>query len=120
MLASLPNPPGHVCALSRCRVSSNKLRLVGWRHRGIGSRVVAARVAELQKDADEQKGAEVTVDSESHEQYTIVQITGPNVPGLLTLISGVFSDLKVDVKKANVSTEGGALSDRFYVTDLTD
>lgn len=80
--------------------------------------MVAARVAELQRGAEQ--GAQVIVDSEIDENYTVVQIIGPNVPGLLGAISGVFSDLRIDVKRATVSTEGTDLDDRFYVTDLSD
>lgn len=62
--------------------------------------------------------ADVIVDNNSDEQYTILTVVAGNRPGLLQLITATFRDLGLDVGKATVDLDNeGLVSDQFYVTD---
>jgi len=58
----------------------------------------------------------VAIDNNADPKYTVVAISAPNKPGLLSAISGVFRDLSVDVGKAAVNADDANVSDQFFVT----
>ena len=49
----------------------------------------------------------------------MIEITGLDRPGLLSEITGVLSDLSLDIASAHITTFGEKVIDTFYVTDLT-
>lgn len=58
-----------------------------------------------------------TIDNQVSELYTRVSVNGENRPGLLSAITGVFANMGIDVRKAEVSTQGGKVNDAFYIVD---
>ncbi|NJM40362.1 MAG: ACT domain-containing protein [Anaerolineae bacterium] len=63
------------------------------------------------------KGVVYGIDNESSEIYTRISVNGENRPGLLSAITGVFASMGVDVRKAEVATQGSSVDDSFYVVD---
>lgn len=61
--------------------------------------------------------AQVAVDNDSNENYTIVTVRAGNRPGLLKLITATFGDLGLDVGRAVVDMGlDGSVQDAFFVT----
>ena len=58
-----------------------------------------------------------TIDNASSELYTRISVNGENRPGLLSAITGVFANMGIDVRKAEVSTQGGKVNDTFYIVN---
>jgi starch phosphorylase len=54
-------------------------------------------------------------DNVSDESHTIIHITAPGRPGLLQLVVSALKDLGLDVAKATVDYENGALLQKFWV-----
>jgi len=52
-------------------------------------------------------------------RFTVIELEGLDRPGLLSEITGVLSDLSLDIASAHITTFGEKVIDTFYVTDLT-
>ena len=63
---------------------------------------------------------EVLIDNVSSNQFTVVEISGLDRPGLLYEITSAISDLNLDIASAHITTFGERAVDVFYVTDLTN
>lgn len=61
---------------------------------------------------------EITLNNDASQQYTLVEIRASDRPGLLYRISKVFSEQKLNVHRAMISTEAYGVFDVFYVTDF--
>ena len=74
-----------------------------------GSRIGAFQVA-----------PEVLIDNTLSNQFTVVQVSGLDRPGLLYELTSAISDLNLDIASAHITTFGEKAVDVFYVTDLTN
>jgi [protein-PII] uridylyltransferase len=61
----------------------------------------------------------VLIDNTLSNQFTVVQVSGLDRPGLLYELTSAISDLNLDIASAHVTTFGEKAVDVFYVTDLT-
>jgi [protein-PII] uridylyltransferase len=61
----------------------------------------------------------VIVDNQGSNQFTVVEASGIDRPGLLYDLTRALSDLNLNIASAYVSTFGERIVDVFYVTDLT-
>src|SRR5690606_22680255 len=52
-------------------------------------------------------------------RFSVIEVAGLDRPGLLSEITGVISDLSLDIASAHITTFGEKVIDTFYVTDLT-
>jgi [protein-PII] uridylyltransferase len=52
-------------------------------------------------------------------RFSVIEIEGLDRAGLLSEITGVLSDLSLDIASAHITTFGEKVIDTFYVTDLT-
>jgi [protein-PII] uridylyltransferase len=52
-------------------------------------------------------------------RFSVIEVEGLDRPGLLSEITGVLSDLSLDIASAHITTFGEKVIDTFYVTDLT-
>jgi [protein-PII] uridylyltransferase len=52
-------------------------------------------------------------------RFSVIEVSGLDRPGLLSEITGVLSDLSLDIASAHITTFGEKVIDTFYVTDLT-
>jgi [protein-PII] uridylyltransferase len=62
---------------------------------------------------------EVLVDNTLSNQFTVVEVSGLDRPGLLFELTNTLSDLSLDITSAHITTFGEKAVDVFYVTDLT-
>jgi [protein-PII] uridylyltransferase len=62
---------------------------------------------------------QVRVDNEASDTRTLIEVQTEDRLGLLYAISLTFSELKVDIAAAKISTENGAAIDTFYVREMT-
>lgn len=62
---------------------------------------------------------EVLVDNSISNQFTVVEVTGLDRPGLLFELTNTLSDINLDITSAHITTFGEKAVDVFYVTDLT-
>jgi [protein-PII] uridylyltransferase len=62
--------------------------------------------------------AEVTVNNQWSNRYTVVEVTGLDRPGLLYELTTTLSKLNLNIASAHVATFGERVVDVFYVTDL--
>jgi [protein-PII] uridylyltransferase len=62
--------------------------------------------------------AAVSVDNELSNQFTVVEASGLDRPGLLYDLTRTISDLNLNIASAHISTFGERAVDVFYVTDL--
>ena len=61
----------------------------------------------------------VAVDNSSDAAYTLITLQGANRPGLLASLTSTFTDLGLDVMKAEIgSSKGGDICDKFWVNTL--
>jgi [protein-PII] uridylyltransferase len=60
----------------------------------------------------------VHFDNESSETRTLIEIETEDRIGLLYVISGVLTELELDIAAAKINTEKGAAIDGFYVRDI--
>ncbi len=60
----------------------------------------------------------VSVDNELSNQFTVIETSGLDRPGLLYDLTRTISDLNLNIASAHVSTFGERAVDVFYVTDL--
>jgi [protein-PII] uridylyltransferase len=63
---------------------------------------------------------EVLIDNTLSNQFTVVQVSGLDRPGLLYELTTALSDLNLDIASAHITTFGEKAVDVFYVTDLTN
>ena len=63
--------------------------------------------------------AEVLIDNELSDQFTVIEVAGRDRPGLLHELTAALSDLSLDINSAHITTFGERAVDAFYVTDLT-
>jgi [protein-PII] uridylyltransferase len=63
---------------------------------------------------------EVLIDNTLSNQFTVLQVSGLDRPGLLYELTSTLSDLNLDITSAHVATFGEKAVDVFYVTDLTN
>jgi [protein-PII] uridylyltransferase len=61
----------------------------------------------------------ITVDNDLSNQFTVIEASGIDRPGLLFSLTRAISDLNLNIASAHVSTFGERVVDVFYVTDLT-
>ncbi len=62
---------------------------------------------------------EVTIDNTISDQFTVIEVTCLDRPGLLYEVTAALSDLNLDITSAHITTFGERAVDAFYVTDLT-
>lgn len=63
---------------------------------------------------------DVLIDNASSDQFTVIEISGLDRPGLLYEITSAISDLNMDITSAHITTFGERAVDVFYITDLTN
>jgi [protein-PII] uridylyltransferase len=63
---------------------------------------------------------EVIIDNALSNQYTVIEVSGLDRPGLLFELTNTLSDLNLDITSAHITTFGEKVVDVFYVTDLTN
>jgi [protein-PII] uridylyltransferase len=62
---------------------------------------------------------EAIVNNTLSDQFTVIEVSGLDRPGLLYELTSALSDLSLDITSAHVTTFGEKAVDVFYVTDLT-
>lgn len=62
---------------------------------------------------------EVTIDNNLSNQYTVIEVSGLDRPGLLYELTSSLSRLNLNIGSAHIATFGEKAVDAFYVTDLT-
>ena len=62
---------------------------------------------------------EVLINNTLSDQFTVIEVTGLDRPGLLYDLTSTLSDLSLDITSAHITTFGEKAVDVFYVTDLT-
>lgn len=63
---------------------------------------------------------DVIIDNALSDQFTVIQVSGLDRPGLLYDLTSAISDLNLDITSAHITTFGEKAVDAFYVTDLTN
>ncbi len=63
---------------------------------------------------------EVLIDNSVSDQFTVVEVSGLDRPGLLYEMTSAISNLSLDITSAHITTYGEKVVDAFYVTDLTN
>jgi [protein-PII] uridylyltransferase len=63
---------------------------------------------------------EVIVENAISNEFTVIEVSGLDRPGLLFELTSTLSDLNLDITSAHVTTFGEKAVDVFYVTDLTN
>jgi [protein-PII] uridylyltransferase len=63
--------------------------------------------------------AEVSIDNELSNKFTVLEVSGRDRPGLLYSITTILSGLNLNIGSAHIATFGERAADVFYVTDLT-
>jgi [protein-PII] uridylyltransferase len=76
----------------------------------------AAQLARAHRAAGD--SIRVRFESDDPEGHTVLMIEGPDRPGLLYAITEALFRERVQIVRSDVSTRGGRVSDRFYVTEL--
>eukprot|EP00210_Caulerpa_lentillifera_P000038 g37.t1 len=59
----------------------------------------------------------VSLNNDEHEHYTVITVQGKNKSGLLSSITSLFSDLGLEVMKAEIGNQDGHVLDKFYIID---
>ncbi len=83
-------------------------------------RLLSKTPAPLGGKASFQVPPEVIIDNALSDQFTVVQVSGLDRPGLLYELTSAISDLNLDITSAHITTFGEKAVDVFYVTDLTN
>ncbi len=83
-----------------------------------------AEIAPKKEPKDSRRSAfaiepEVTIDNGLSGQYTVVEVSGLDRPGLLRDLTGSLSSLNLNIGSAHIVTFGEKAVDSFYLTDLT-
>ena len=63
--------------------------------------------------------AQVSIDNELSNRYTVIEVSGRDRPGLLYAITDILSQLNLNIASAHIVTFGEKALYVFYVTDLT-
>ncbi|NBN65632.1 [protein-PII] uridylyltransferase [Pannonibacter tanglangensis] len=63
--------------------------------------------------------AEVLVNNSWSDNYTVIEVSGLDRPGLLYELTRAIAGLNLNIASAHISTFGERVVDVFYVTDLT-
>ena len=63
---------------------------------------------------------EVLIDNTLSNEFTVLQVSGLDRPGLLYELTSTLSNLNLDIASAHIATFGEKAVDVFYVTDLTN
>ncbi len=63
---------------------------------------------------------DVIIDNALSDQFTVIEVSGLDRPGLLYELTSAISDLNLDITSAHITTFGEKAVDVFYVTDLTN
>lgn len=63
---------------------------------------------------------EVVIDNSVSDQFTVLEVSGLDRPGLLYEMTSAISSLNLDITSAHITTFGEKAVDAFYVTDLTN
>ncbi len=63
---------------------------------------------------------DVIIDNALSDQFTVIEVSGLDRPGLLYDLTSAISDLNLDITSAHITTFGEKAVDVFYVTDLTN
>jgi len=63
---------------------------------------------------------DVLLDNAVSNQFTVIEVSGLDRPGLLFELTSAISDLNLDITSAHITTFGEKAVDVFYVTDLTN
>ena len=61
---------------------------------------------------------QVEIDNNLSDKFTVIQVEGLDRLGLLSELTGMISDLSLDIASAHITTFGEKVIDTFYVTDL--
>ena len=61
---------------------------------------------------------QVIFHNDPKKQHTILELISTDSPGLLAKVGQVFQDHHIILHNAKISTIGGRVEDRFYITDL--
>lgn len=64
--------------------------------------------------------AQIEIDIESSETFTIIDVFAHDRPGLLFTLSRALHDMELSVARAQIATHFDQVVDVFYVTDLED
>lgn len=59
----------------------------------------------------------VALSNDDHPDYTVITVRGKSKSGLLNSITSLFSDLGLEVMKAEIGTLDGEVFDKFYIVD---
>ena len=62
---------------------------------------------------------ETIINNALSDQFTVIEVSGRDRPGLLYELTSTLSDLNLDITSAHITTYGEKAVDVFYVTDLT-
>jgi [protein-PII] uridylyltransferase len=81
--------------------------------------MVARRVAGKSAPKAFTLPTEVRIDNTLSENFTVVEVTCLDRPGLLYELTKALSDLNLNIASAHIATFGERAVDVFYVTDLT-
>jgi [protein-PII] uridylyltransferase len=76
----------------------------------------AAQLARAHRAAGD--AIRVRFESDDPEGHTVLMVEGPDRPGLLYAITEALFRERVQIVRSDVSTRGGRVCDRFYVTEL--
>jgi [protein-PII] uridylyltransferase len=60
----------------------------------------------------------VEINNALSDKFTVIEVEGLDRPGLLSELTGLISDLSLDIASAHITTFGEKVIDSFYVTDL--
>ncbi|MBK3745960.1 [protein-PII] uridylyltransferase, partial [Paraburkholderia aspalathi] len=60
----------------------------------------------------------VEINNMLSNKFTVIEVEGLDRPGLLSEMTGVISNLSLDIASAHITTFGEKIIDTFYVTDL--
>lgn len=60
----------------------------------------------------------IMFDHDPQQNYTLMELTAADKPGLLSIIGEAFNQLDIRVHQAKITTIGNRAEDVFYITDL--
>ena len=59
----------------------------------------------------------VELSNDDHDDYTVITVQGKSKSGLLNSITSLFSDLGLEVMKAEIGNLDGQVFDKFFIVD---
>ena len=77
-------------------------------------------ISKLQKKIRKNRDFTISVkfDNDNSVFFTLIEISAPDFPGLLYLISNTFKEFNIEIHSAKITTMGLTAIDTFYVTDF--